>query len=376
MYSTWAEIDLGAIKNNIRELIKMTETPVMAVVKANAYGHGAVPVAKAALEAGSSWCAVARVEEAQELRKAGIDAPILLLGHTPAEKYAEMIAQNISLTVWDITQVQQIAKIAEKLGKKAKVHLKVDTGMSRLGAQVDEAGQLAREIASASLFIQFEGIFTHFARADERNPQSADQQEMLFTELLANLEKAGIRPPLIHASNSAASLTRPNARFTLLRFGIAMYGLAPSAEECPVPPNFLPALTWKSLLSQVKTLPAGRGVSYGHLYTTQRDERIGTVPVGYADGFRRLMGLSVLVGGKRVPVVGRVCMDQIMVQLDSVPEARIGDEVVIIGSQGDLSLSAEEVASTWGTINYEVTCAISVRVPRIYTGEEPHKLLK
>lgn len=362
--SSWVNIDLDAIKGNIRFLLNQAKTPIMAIVKANAYGHGAVPVARAALEAGASWCGVARASEALELRQAGLDCPILLLGYTPRGRVREMVENRVSLTVWDKEQVETIAAIAKSIKKKASLHLKVDTGMSRLGVQVENSETVAKKIASAS-HLHFEGIFTHFARADESNPQSADSQETLFLDVLTKFDEKGIRPPLAHASNSAASLTRPCAHFNLLRFGIAMYGLNPSSE-CPTPTDFHPALSWKAVLSQVKTLPAGRGVSYGHIYTTLKNERIGTIPVGYADGFRRLQGLKVLVRGKRAPVVGRVCMDQIMVQLDDVPNAKAGDEVVIIGEQGKERLSAEDVATDWGTINYEVTCAIGARVPRFY----------
>lgn len=363
-HSTWAIIHLEAIRNNVRALIEQSQTPVMAVVKANAYGHGAVPAARAALQAGASWCAVARPEEALELREAGLDSPILLLGYTPEARLREMIEQRISLTVWDGEQVERIAESAAGTGEKARLHLKVDTGMGRLGIQPEGAGALAEAIARTP-GVQFEGIFTHFARADESDPATTDQQAQRFHALLAELERANIQPRLIHAANSAASLRRPDERFNLLRFGIAMYGLNPSSE-CPTPANFRPALTWKAVLSQVKTLPAGRGVSYGHTYITQKPERIGTIPVGYADGFRRLPGQYVLVGGVRVPVVGRVCMDQIMVQLDSAPEAKAGDEVVLIGAQGSQKIGAEDVAAIWGTINYEVVCAIGKRVPRIY----------
>ena len=363
-YSTWATINLEAIRNNVRLLIEQSRTPVMAVVKANAYGHGAVPVARAALEAGASWCAVARPDEALELRQAGLDGSILLLGYTPEARLREMIEQHVSLAVWDVEQVERIAAIAADSGKKARLHLKADTGMSRLGVQTEEAGTVAGAIARTP-GVEFEGIFTHFARADESDPATTDAQAQRFDALLAQLKRANIQPRLIHAANSAASLTRPDARFNLLRFGIAMYGLHPSSE-CPTPDNFQPALTWKAVLSQVKTLPAGRGVSYGHTYTTRKTERIGTIPVGYADGYRRLPGQHVLVGGVRVPVVGRVCMDQMMVQLDAVPAAKAGDEVVLIGAQGSENISTEDVAAVWGTINYEVVCAIGKRVPRIY----------
>jgi alanine racemase len=276
-----------------------------------------------------------------------------------------MISERVSLTVWQAGQIKRISALAADAGEKARLHLKVDTGMSRLGVQVEAAHSLAIELANTP-HIHFEGIFTHFARADEALADPTAAQEGQFLDVLAALDQSRIRPPLVHAANSAASLARPSAYFDLLRFGIAMYGLHPS-NECPLPDAFRPALTWKAQLSQVKVLPPGRGVSYGHTYTTQKNERIGTVPVGYADGFRRLMGQEVLVGGRLVPVVGRVCMDQIMVQLDGVPQARAGDEVVLIGKQAKENRTAEQVAAAWGTINYEVVCAIGARVPRLYS---------
>lgn len=355
---------MSAIRGNINYYREHARVPVMAVVKANAYGHGAVPVARAALEAGAAWCAVARVEEALELRRASLDCPLLLLGYTPPDRYDEMIANQVSLTVWDVSQVKAASQATERVGKPAHLHLKVDSGMSRLGVQPGEALELARILKTAS-GVDFEGIFTHFARADEADPKPTEIQETHFQGVIAALDSAGIKPALVHAANSAAGLTRPSAYLNLIRAGIAIYGLHPSSE-CPLPAEFRPALQWKSVLSQVKVLPPGRGVSYGHTYTTRHHERIGTVPVGYADGFRRTAGNQTLVGGVRVPVVGRVCMDQVMVQLDEAPQAAVGDEVVLIGRQGNAVLPAEELADIWKTINYEVTCGLTARVPRIY----------
>jgi alanine racemase len=363
-YATWAQIDLGAIVSNIRTLADHTRTQIMAVVKANAYGHGAVPAAKAALRAGAAWCGVARASEALDLRRAGLKCPILILGLTPMEGMAELISARVSMTVWDPSQVRAASAAASQVGETARLHLKVDTGMSRLGVGPEQALGLARSLAQAP-GVLFEGVFTHFARADEREAGPTEAQESLFQHVLEGLESAGLRPWLVHAANSAASLTRPSACFDMVRVGIAMYGLHPS-PECRLPADFRPALSWKAQLSQVKVLPGGRGVSYGHVYTTAGEERIGTVPVGYADGFRRTAGNEMLVGGRRVPVVGRVCMDQCLVQLDSVPEAKPGDEVVLIGSQGAERITAEQVAQRWGTINYEVVCGIGSRVPRLY----------
>ncbi len=365
MHSTWAEVDLSAIKANIRYFLERTGTQVMAIVKANAYGHGALPVAQAALDAGATWCGVARVKEALELRQAGLNCPILILGYPPENSYQEMIAERVSMTVWDLNQVRAISAAATQVNQPAHLHLKVDTGMSRLGIPPSDASALIQAAAQLPN-VQIEGLFTHFARADEDDQSPSDHQEALFHSLLDRLDAAGIQIPLIHAANSAASLTRPAVYFNCVRVGIAMYGLHPSAE-CPLPSGFRPALRWKTVIAQVKTLPPGRGVSYGHEYTTTRSERIGTLPVGYADGFRRTAGNQVLVRGQLVPVVGRVTMDQIMVQLDAVPEARQGDEVVLIGEQDGSRITAEEVAARWGTINYEVTSGISHRVPRVYS---------
>ncbi len=364
LYSTWVEVDLKSIQENIRWFLKHSLAQVMAVVKANAYGHGMIPVAKAALQAGARWCGVARIEEALDLRNAIPDCPILILGYTPPAQMKTAVEQGISLTIWDESQLEQAAVAARGSGRAARVHLKVDTGMSRLGVQPEKACLLAHKIARTTGVV-FEGLFTHFARADEADRATTELQEARFRGVLEELEKASLRPQLVHTANSAASLRRPSAHFDLLRIGIAMYGLHPSAE-CHLPKSFKPALTWKAVLSQVKSVPAGTGVSYGHVYTTRQRELIGTIPVGYADGFRRIAENQVLVQGRRVPVIGRVCMDQIMVRLDDLPGAHAGEEVVLIGQQHGEQITAEEVALRWGTINYEVTSGISARVPRIY----------
>lgn len=338
----------------------------MAIIKAAGYGHGAVQVAKTALEAGASWLGVARVAEVRELRRAGIEGSILILGWCPPARLEEMIEDDVSLTVWNESQLDMIAHAAEKVGKRARIHLKVDTGMSRVGTTPVEGLRLAR-LASKRSDVDFEGAFTHFARAEDASSAPTDTQLRLFRAFLASLDSEGLRPKLIHSSNSAATLCRSDAGFDLVRVGIAMYGLNPSNDR-QLPDALRPVLSWKSRLIQVKTVPPGRGVSYGHIYTTKSEERIGTVPVGYADGFRRVEGSEVLVRGIRVPVVGRVTMDQIMVQLDAVPSAEAGDEVVIIGEQGNERITADDLANLWGTVNYEVTCGISNRLPRVYLG--------
>jgi len=360
--ATWVEIDLACVERNARHLARLATVPLMAVVKANGYGHGAVSVASAALRGGAAWCGVARPEEALELRRGGLGCPILLLGWASPDALPELVALSVSLTVWSAAQVDEIAVVARGLGRKARLHLKVDTGMARLGLPLAETVELARRVAATQGVAQ-EGVFTHFACADDPNsPVTADQERQLG-EVVSALTAAGIRPGLAHAANSAATLTRPTARFDLVRVGIALYGLEPS-PLCPVPASLQPALAWKSVLTQVKVVPPGRGVSYGHAYTTTAHERIGTVAVGYGDGYRRADGNVVLVGGQRVPVIGRVCMDQVLVQLDGAPAAQAGDEVVLIGSQAGEVLRTEDLARAWGTISYEVVCGITARVPR------------
>lgn len=360
--ATWVDVDLACVEHNARTLARLVAVPLMAVVKANGYGHGAIAVAGAALRGGAAWCGVARSDEAMELRRGGVGCPILLLGWAPSQTLPELIAAGVSLTVWSHEQVAEIAAAARTLGRRARLHIKVDTGMSRLGLPPEEVVEFARAVAATEGVTQ-EGLFTHYACADDPASGVTADQERRLRELAAALAAAGLRPGLVHAANSAATLTRPTSRFDLVRVGIALYGLEPS-PTCPLPADLHPALSWRAVLTQVKTLPAGRGVSYGHAYTTSRSERIGTVAVGYGDGFRRSPGNLALVGGKRVPVVGRVCMDQVLVQLDSVPQAKAGDEVVLIGEQAAERLRAEELARAWGTISYEVVCGITARVPR------------
>lgn len=275
-----------------------------------------------------------------------------------------MISKDVSLSIWNMDQLEHASAAARRVGKDALLQVKVDTGMGRLGVLPQNFFELTERVISTPNVV-LEGIFTHFARADEHDTSSVDKQQACFKELLGTLKVRSIEVPFIHASNSAASLFRSDASYTLVRPGIAIYGLNPS-KECIVSDDFKPALSWKAVLSQVKMLPAGHGVSYGHIYTTSKDERIGVLPLGYADGFRRMDGNRALIRGVKVPVVGRVCMDMSMLQLDEVPDAHEGDEAVVIGSQGDQSITAEDIADCWGTINYEVVCGVGSRVPRIY----------
>ncbi|MFV1858220.1 MAG: alanine racemase, partial [Anaerolineales bacterium] len=352
-HATWVEVDLAAIEGNARALVASTDARLMAVVKANGYGHGAVETARAAARGGAAWFGVARAEEALELRDSGIEDPILVLGPAPADSLEPLVAREVSITVCSSDHIAAAARVAQSLGSTAKVHLKLDTGMSRLGAAPSEAASLARSIGDFDS-ISLEGVFTHFARADEPAAPTNREQLRRFDEALSQLDADDLRPAIVHAANSAAMFALKEAHFDMVRVGIALYGLQPS-KEWSLPGEFQPALQWKSQLTRVREIPAGTGVSYGHDYVTENEERIGTIPVGYGDGLRRMEGNQVLVGGEQVPVVGRVCMDLSMVQLDSIPEAEVGDEVVLIGNQGENAISAEQVAERWGTINYEVT---------------------
>lgn len=336
----------------------------MAVVKAGAYGHGLTPAAQAAVRGGADWLGVARVDEGLDLRRAGLGAPVLILGHTPDDRLAEAVEANLRLTVWSREHLDAAAATASRLGRPARIHLKVDTGMNRIGVRPEEALAMARA-AIGRRDLHFEGIYTHFACADEPDRRPTEAQQAVFRDVVETLKASEVRPGLIHAANTAAALAFPETRWEMVRSGIGIYGMHPS-DAVRLPPDFEAALAWKSRLTMVKVVAPGQGVSYGHEYVTSRPERIGTVPVGYGDGLRRVKGNRLLVRGRMVPVVGRVCMDQCLVLLDDVPEARPGDEVVLIGEQGHLRITAEEVAARWGTINYEVTCGITERVRWVY----------
>lgn len=366
-YSAWLEIDLEAIRQNTRELLRISQTEVMAIVKANGYGHGAAEIALAAVSAGASWCGVARLEEAIALRRAGLNCQILVLGYTSPDRVDDAVNNKISLTVYDRQVGEYYAEKAKKLKERLHLHIKVDTGMGRLGISPDSAMEFIEHLSKQPQ-LNVEGIFTHFARADEPRVMTTNEQLSRFDILVRKLKEEGIAPRYVHASNSGAILNHSAARYDIVRPGISLYGLPPSPETL-LPDGFKPALTWKTRLTSVRTFPAGHGISYGHIYHTSHEERIGSVAIGYADGFRRVEGNIVLIMGKKVPVVGRVCMDQCMLQLDEVPDASIGDEVVLLGRQGSESITAEDIALRWGTINYEVICGLSARLPRVYLNE-------
>ncbi len=367
---TWVEIDLSAIANNTRQIKALLgpRVRILASLKADAYGHGAVKVARTVLHNGASMLGVATVSEARPLREAGIDAPILVFGYVPPWQMREAVRLELAVTLYSVESAQALSRAALALKQSAKVHIKVDTGMGRLGIraeQVDEVLALVREILALP-GLEMEGIFTHFALADTQDQSHMYLQLARFREVVGALEELGLRPPLVHAANSAALLCLPEAHFDMVRPGMALYGLDPS-EEVPIPESFRPALSFKTQVSQVKVIPAGECISYGCTYVTETPTRVAVLPVGYADGFRRAPANwgSVLLHGQAAPILGRVCMDQCIIDVTHIPQTRVGDEVVLIGRQGQVSLTAEIVAQRLGTSNYEVVSAILARVPRV-----------
>ena len=367
---TWVEVDLSAIANNTRHIAALVgpRVRVLASLKADAYGHGAVKVGHTVLRNGASMLGVATVSEAIPLRDAGISAPILVFGYIPAWQMREAVRLGVTLTLYSTEAAQAASRAALALGKTALAHIKVDTGMGRLGIRAEELESIVHLVKMVRELpgLQLEGIFTHFAMADALDQTHTHLQLARFQNVLQVLEEKSIRPPLAHAANSAAMLTLPEARLDMVRPGIALFGLHPS-EEVSLPETFRPALSFKTQVSQVKAIPAGECISYGCTFYTERPTTIAVLPVGYADGFRRAPTNwgSVLIHGQSAPLLGRVCMDQCMVDVSHIQRVRTGDEVVLIGRQGHASLTAEQVAQRLGTINYEVVSEILARVPRV-----------
>lgn len=349
----------------------------MAVVKADAYGHGAVEVAKQATASGADYLAVAFLDEALELRQAGIEAPILALGYTPPEGLEQARRHRVTISVFSEEVLQAMGRLSPQ-GEPLQVHVKIDTGMGRIGLH-NEAEAIAFIDKALTLpNVQVEGIFTHYANADEPDKTYTLEQHRKFMRVVRHFEQKGTPFRYIHAGNSATAIDTPELTCNMVRLGISMYGLYPSEEVARERIELKPVLSLKTGIVHLKTLPPNSGVSYGTIYHTQGDEAIATLPIGYADGFSRLLTnqAHALIRGKRVPIVGRICMDQCMTNVTDVPDAEKGDEVVLIGEQGGERISAEEVAAQLGTINYEVTCMISHRVPRVYVrqGEPVQKI--
>jgi alanine racemase len=361
---SWVEVDLEALAHNVKSIKSMIgAVALMAVVKADAYGHGAVSVSRTALLNGAEYLAVGSMTEALELTEAGIDAPILVLNYTPISAVRQAIRQRITLTVYDLDIARAYDRSARELGGKLLVHVKVDTGMGRLGVMAAEALPFFRHLFNLK-HLEIEGIYTHFAAADE-DPDFTAQQVKTFKDILKPLRASGFNFAYTHAANSAGTLASPDNHFNMVRVGLAMYGLSPSSAV-PVPPDFRPVLSWKTVIAQVKTLPRGHTVGYGRTYVTSEDERIAVIPVGYADGFRRAPNHwgEVLVHGQRAPIVGRISMEKTTINVSHIPDVTIGDEVVLLGYQGDESITADDIAARLGTINYEVVTTILPRAAR------------
>ncbi|MBN1483102.1 MAG: alanine racemase [Chloroflexia bacterium] len=364
---TWVELDLEAIAHNCERLAQLAApAEVMVVIKADAYGHGAVRIAHTVLAHGAKRLGVACLSEAVALRQAGIQAPILVLGYLPPWQARPALLHNVACAVFSEDMAQALSNAAQDLRTTAALHLKVDTGMGRLGLFPQQVRPFLQRVGELpGLFWQ--GLFTHLSAADdpEQDPYTHRQLDE-FEELLEQLEAAGYRFPLVHAANTAGLLRFPRACFNLVRPGISLYGLAPS-EQNSLPEGFRSALQFKTVVAQVKTFPPGSSISYGRTYRTPEEQRIAVLPVGYADGFRRAPRHwgQVLVRGRRAPIVGRVCMDYTMVNVSHIPDVRPGDEVVLIGRQGEDEITAEEVARQLGTINYEVVSQLLARVPRL-----------
>jgi alanine racemase len=365
---TWAEVDLDAIAHNAHGLKERAgkETELMAVVKANAYGHGAVPVAKTALENGASRLAVNRALEGVELRQAGITAPILILGYSLPSEAEVIVRWDLTPTVTTVEGALALSAMSVQQGKVTLIHVKVDTGMGRFGLLPDEVVAFVRRIAKLP-GLKLEGLFTHFAIADLADKTYTRRQFGLYMRVVKQLKETGFTIPLKHVANSATDLDLPEMHLDMVRCGIALYGLRPSDEVEPAIP-LRPAMALKSRVARVRTLPPGSSISYGCTHTTTRPTPVALVPVGYGDGYHRLLSNkgAVLIGGKRAPIVGRVCMDQFVVDVTGIEGVRQDDEVVVFGCQGEEEISAEEVAALAGTINYEVVTGILPRVTRVY----------
>lgn len=368
----WAEVDLDAIWEN---MVHMKEniaenTKILAVIKTDGYGHGGVPIAKMLEQLDFMFgYAAATYEEAHVLREAGVKKPILILGYTFPYCYEELIREEIRPAVYRRDTVEELAAAAAKVGKKAKVHIKVDTGMGRIGITPDEEGLEFVRFLIEHPELEVEGIFTHFAKSDETDKTSANHQLELFQDFIKKIQtELGITIPVKHCSNSAAILEMPQANMDMVRAGITTYGLYPSEE---VSKDIVPLRAAMSLYSHIvycKMIHAGQSVSYGGLFTAQKDTRVATIPVGYGDGYpRSLSGKGyVLIHGKKAPILGRVCMDQFMVDISEIPEAMDGDKVTLLGMDGTERITAEELGELSGRFNYEFVCDLGKRIPRVY----------
>jgi alanine racemase len=378
----WAEVDLKAIAHNIRELRRITNPKArfMAVVKANAYGHGIIEVARQSIDNGAETLGVTHIEEGIQLRKAGIDVPVLIFGYTSPVHVKKLIEFDLTQTVYSYETSRELSEAVAAYGKKIKVHIKVDTGMGRLGLLPDRLrlSKYNKEITDSSVsevesisrlpMLELEGIYTHFATADKSDRSYAGNQFEIFMDFLNQLRIAGLEIPVTHAANSAAIINMPETHLDMVRAGISIYGLYTSEEVYRSIIKLKPAMELKTKIIHLKKVPAGFKVSYGITHETEKATTIATVSIGYADGLNRLLSSNgrMLVCGQSAPIVGRVCMDLTMLDVGEIPGVALGEEAVVFGKQGNSLISVDEIASTINTINYEVVSTIMERVPRIY----------
>ena len=368
---SWAEIDLDAIAHNARQLKRLVgeRTHLAAVVKANAYAHGALEAALVALANGATWLAVARANEGFALREGGVTAPILVMGYTLPSQAADIVRHRLTPAVNSLELAEALsAAVAGASADPLPIHLKVDTGLGRFGLLPEEVLAFARAVIALPGLI-LEGVFTHFSAADERDKAYSQRQFAEYMQVLRQLEAAGIAVPMKHCANSAATLSMPETHLDMVRCGITLYGLPPSDEVDMVIP-VRPAMSLKARVGRVRTLPPGFPISYNRTFTTTRPTPVALVPLGYGDGYRRALSNKgqVLIRGRRAPILGRVCMDQCVVDVSGIPDVHEEDEVVLLGRQSDDEISAQEIAGWVGTNNYEVVAAILARVPRVYVN--------
>ena len=371
---TWAEINLDHVKanyNNIRKLLK-PETKFCAVIKANAYGHGAVQYAKVLEKEGADYFAVAVCEEALELRQNSITKPIMCLGYVPEDRFKDMMQNNVDITIYSYEKAALLSQIAKENDLNAKIHIKLDSGMSRLGLQCNN--EAVDEILKISTLenIEIVGIFTHFALADDKDLSYTHEQYKNYSFVVNELETKGLKIAIKHVCNSAATMMLPEYHLDMVRPGIILYGHYPSDDVDKSKVKLYPAMALKSTVAHVKKLEEGRGISYGHKYRSKENEIIATIPIGYADGFTRMLSgqADVKLNDKMVPVVGRICMDQCMLSLEE--EAKVGDQITIFSDEEGMDI--ERFAQRLGTINYELLCMVQRRVPRVY--KEDGKIIK
>ncbi len=365
-----SEINLDAIAHNVRQIREITNknSEIMAIVKADGYGHGAVEVAKVALYNGVSALGVAISDEGIQLREHNIHVPILILGYTPELKIEEAVKYNLIQTVFTYQMACAISKSAKKLNKIAQIHIKLDTGMGRIGFLPNEESlDIIKAIAKLDN-IEVNGIFTHFATSDEEDKTFTYKQAELFQDFINKLEQSNIHIPIKHISNSGAIIDLPQFSFNMVRAGIIIYGMYPSEQVNKNELNLKPAMGLKTQISYIKYVSKDTSISYGRKYYTKENAKIATVPVGYADGYSRLLSNKgrVIVNSEYAPIVGTICMDQFMIDVTHIKNVSIGDDVILIGNQLDKVITAEEIASIIGTINYEVVCMIGKRIPRAY----------